>query len=309
MSVSSCTLIDDSFSFSDGKATYTQTYRIKCSDPADTGLDAVDGATSALPDALPIPYATHPDDPAAFAKQFGPTKRMSRDNARCFHEVDVQFGPLDSTNDEWDGRDDPLTRPVRITPYTEDIEEVVEQGWTDVALPGIGLAIDDFAVISNAAGKEPGTPLTQTRRLSGLRFTINVATLADAQDLRADFENKLNDATFYDALLRTVLCRTVDISEEMLAGSGASYHEVSFNTVYREEGWSVPIVNRGYEFLNDDDELQMAREDDDNPKSPLVTEPCNLDLDGTRIPAGTIGTSIPWRINDEADFSDMGVGG
>jgi hypothetical protein len=312
MSVTSCHAINDSFAFQDGKATYTVTYRIKTDDPTNTGRQACDGAVSASPDPLPVPYQTFSlngdSDANAVAKSFR-TNRQDITNARCYHEVTVEFGPEDSDK-QWDNRDDPTTRPVRIEAYGEEVEEIVEEGWNEEELSGLGVdgAPDTLGAIVNAAGKEPGSPITKKRLIPGLRFKINVPDLATGVGLRADYLHKLNDAPFYDASIGCAFVSNIDIGPEQ-TGGGSSYREVTFDILNDENGFSIPLVNRGYEFLNASGDLQLAREDDTDMRSKLVSEPINLELDGTRTPAGERGTVINWRIYDFADFSGMGIGG
>jgi hypothetical protein len=316
MAVTSCTLVDDWCGLHDRQFTYGAKYRVKTDTRNDAALEVLLGAASASPDALPAYFSTYSlngsSDPNAFAQDYDP-KRIKQDGTLGrLWEITVNWGPLENPSDDFTTNDNPITRPVRIEPYSEEIEEVVEEGWCEDNLPGIGVTAGDFVPIVNPAGQEPGTPLTRPRRIGGLKFIINVATIADYNDLRDEFENMLNSATFYDAPAKTVLCRTIDCSPEMFAG-GTSYREVSICTLFREEGWAVPLVNRGYKYLGEVEAtttlIQATEWSEEKNRRVPVAEPVNLELDGTATPDGQVGTVTHWRINGTAVFSGMGVGG
>lgn len=328
MAVTSSHLLDDWCDLADRKFTYGAKYRVKTNDREDPALEVLIGAALATPDPVPSYFATFAlngsSDPNAFAQTFSPRRVATGEEgaAGMTWEITVGWAPMENPDDDWTTGENPLTRQVRIDDYSEEIEEIVEQGWVEVALPGAGGGLDvgDFHPICNSAGQQPDAPLTRPRRLTGLKFTINVATLSAAKALQAAFENKLNDATFYGGAEKTVLCRSIEISAEMLAG-GVSYREVSICVLFREEGWAVPLVNRGYKHLMDLPGVLFASEEPtvtklveavvwnrDQKRNVPAAEPVNLDGDGYLLPEGALGTVAPWRVNDLADFSGMGVG-
>lgn len=316
MSVTSCTLIDDSTSLDkEGNFTHTAKYRVTCDARNDTGLEVLLGAASSSPDPIPSFKASFTlngaTDPNSFAQSFKASRDKADQKARDWI-VEVEWSPSEGDpDDDWTNDQDPLTRPVRINIDAEEVQVIVEEGWNEEELEGIGRDADTFGPITNAAGQEPGTPLMKGRRIPVLVFRYNVANLAAAVSLILTYEDRLNSDTFYGAPEGTALVRSITCSEVQYAGETA-YREVEIRVAIFDQGWSYAMVNRGYEYLREVESetvLTLARKKDENNVMQLVSEPINLELDGTRTPDGDIGTVINWRTREKVAFSGMGVGG
>lgn len=319
MAVSSCTLIDDGCDLdSEGNFTHWAQYRVICDSRQDTGLEVLLGAALSSPDPIPSFKTSFSlngsSDPNAFAQSFK-AKRENVKDAAARWIVDVSWSPSNGDpDDDWTTSEDPLSRPPRINIDAEEVQVIVEEGWNEEALTGGsggGRAADTFGPICNAAYQEPGTPLVQPRRIPVLVFRFNVADLSDVVTLINTYEDRLNSDTFYGAPEGTCLVRSIVGSDDMFAGE-THYREVEIRIAIFDQGWSYAMVNRGYEYLLDSGDswsLVMARKADEEGVLQLVTEPVNLELDGTRTPDGEIGTIIHWRTRPKVAFSGMGIGG
>lgn len=310
MAVISSRVIDEGCDVADRAYSYWATYEVKTDSRTFASRDILDEAVSALPNPIPVYMASYSlfgaSDPNAFAQKFT-AKRRSVDDSSTIWRIQVEwFLPDGDPDDDHNSDSDPLLRPVRIDGDEEEVEEVVERGWNEEALPGIGRAADTYDVICNGAGKEPGTPLTKPRRLPVLVFTKNFATLAEIMTLAATYVDKLNNATFYGAPAGKAIVRSIRPSEVMHAGN-TKYREATIRVAFNDEGWSFEMFNRGYEHLNDTGALVMAEEKDKNNKMRLVTEPINLKLDGKKAAPGEFSV-INWRTSAKVNLAGLGVG-
>lgn len=317
MSVTSCTLIDDGCDLDkEGNFTHWAKYRVLCDSRQDTGLEVLLGAALSSPDPIPSFKSSYSlngsTDSNAFAQSFKAAREIVKDAASRW-VVDVSWSPSDGDpDDDWTTAEDPLARPVRINIESEEVQVVVEEGWNEVALPGISRAANTFGPIVNAAGKEPGTPLTKGRRIPVLVFRYNVADLDAVVALILGFEDRLNDDDFYGAPEGTALVRSIVGSDDMFAGE-THYREVEIRVAIFDLGWSYAMVNRGYEYVDTfASELSWIAATVVNKETggrETVAEPVNLTLDGLVSAPGDMGTVIPWRTREKVDFAGLGVGG
>lgn len=315
MAVTSCHCIATGGSLGgDAEFTHTATYRVICDDRQMTAMGVLFGAATASPDPIPswkASFALFGDsDPNAFAQKFTPRYEKQDGSARIWL-VDVEWSPSDNPDDDWTNEEDPTLRPVLIDGDEEEVQEICEEGWNEETLTGLSRAADTFGPIQNAAGKEPGTPLIKAVRVPVLVFRKNfkddgTSALAQIMTLANGYVDKLNDGTFYGAPAGKAIVRSIKPSEEMIAG-GIKYRTATIRVAAYDKGWSFPMVNRGYEYL-DSGELKLATKPDSEGVDQLVSEPVNLELDGSLTADGSVGTVINWRTSAKVDFAGLGVG-
>lgn len=318
--------IDNDWSLGDRKHRYSAKYRVTTDTRAMSGLAVAILAQSATPDPLPAYFASYAlygaSDPSALAQDFSGSTPDPDKHATVWI-FSVGWRPLEGDqDDDHTSQDNPLDRPLRIRVDQEEVEELVENGYNDDALPNVNLpgetggrAADTFGPICNSAGQQPDTPLTRPRKIDVLVIRKNFATIDEIVALRNAFNGKLNNATFYGAPARKALCRSITMSDEMSAG-GVEYREAEFQIAGDPNGFSIPLVNCGWKHFNDDLDLVEAKVLDKEATEEAgsdvfvpVSEPVNLDLDGKKVADGETGTSLGWRVNDLADFSGLGIGG
>ena len=298
-----------------GEFTHSAVYRVVCDNRTMTAMGVLFGAATASPDPIPswkASFALFGDsDPNAFANKFTASYEKA-DGSNRIWSVSVEWGPAADPDDDWTNDQDPTLRPVRIDGDEEEVQEICEEGWNEEALTGLSRAADTYGPIQNAAGKEPGTPLMKAVRIPVLVFRKNfknggTSALAQIMTLATNFVDKLNNSTFYGAPEGKAIVRSIRPSEEMQAG-GVKYREATIRVAFYDKGWSFPMVNRGYEYLNSSGDLTLATKPDDTGAEQLVSEPVNLELDGSLTADGAVGTVINWRTSEKVAFSGLGVG-
>lgn len=306
MGVESSKCIKNGFSFADRKSSYTAVYEVMTDDRTMDGKSVVAGAQSSSPDPVPAAFATFSlfggSDANAFCQEIT-AEQPEPANKACKWHVSVKWFPIDGDpEDDTTNQDNPLTRPLRFHSTTEDIMEVVENGWNVEELSFKSRAADTYGPIYNAVGDRPGTPLVRPRKAQVLVITKNFATLAEIMALQRNFVDKLNSSSFYGAGKGKAIVRDITPSQEMFAG-GTAYREAEFHIAGYEKGWNFPLVNRGFNYAKDDAKLPITKDG-----GALVAEPELLELDGTLTAPGDLGTVINWRLSDYANFSGMGIG-
>jgi hypothetical protein len=316
MAILWCRLLDDSADVGDRQFSYSAVYEVKSDSRTDTGRAILNGAVSAAPDPIPVHMASYSlngsSDPSAFAQTYKARRRRSVDESGCLWRIDVDWFAKDGDpDDDSTSEDNPLLRPVRINIECEEIQEIVEVGWNEEALTGLGRDADEFGPIVNSAGKEPGSSLMEGKRCPVLIFRRNVANLAAGVSLMLSYDNRINDAPFYGAPAGKALVRQITLSDEQTEG-GVKFREVEIRVAIYDKGWTYPMVNRGYEYIDlwssELTRIEATVFDKESRRWRPVAEPINLTLAGLPTPAGAMGSVTHWRTREKADFSGLGVG-
>lgn len=307
MGVQSSKCIKNGFSFSDRKKSHTAVYEVRTDDRTMAGEDVVAGAQASSPDPVPAAFATFAlfggSDANAFCQEITAEQPEPVNAAQKWH-VNVKWFPIEGDpEDDTTNADDPLSRPLRFHSTTEEILEIVENGWNVEELPFLSRAPDTYGPIVTAVGDRPGTPLVRPRKAQVLIITKNFATLAEILALQDAFVDKLNQSPFYGAPKGKAIVRDIIPSQEMFAG-GTAYREAEFYIAAYRKGWNFPMVNRGFNYAKDGAKLPITKDG-----ATLVAEPELLELDGTLTPSGALGTVINWRLSEYAEFAGMGIGG
>lgn len=320
MSVVSSHCVDDWLQLADRKFSYGATYRVVTDSRNDAALEVLLGAVSATPHPVPAHFASYSlfgsSDSSAFAQTYDVKRIKDGEEGKLgkYWLVTVGWALPDKADDDATSQEDPLSRPVRYNVEREEMQVIVEEGWNEEELPALGRAEETLGPIVNAAGGEPGTPLTKTIRVPVLVARKNFATLEEVVAIQQAYEDKLNDGDFFGAPEKTALVREVTISDELFGG-GIEYREATFRIAIFHDGWSIPLVNRGYrhwKILDGDEEPTLIEAkvwDEVEGREVPSAEPVNLELDGFKTPDGEIGTVINYRVHDTASFAGMGIGG
>jgi hypothetical protein len=284
-------------------------YRIVTDDRSMSAYTVISEATSATPDPFPDYFSTY--------NLFGET-----DNSSFMQEADCR--PLDEKNasvwlakavwspikgtestDNHTSREDPLSRPVRYGLEWEEISIPVEKGWNQVELSGLSRSVNTFGPIQNAAGQEPSSPILKTKRIPVIVAKKNYASLGTINAIEQTYGDGLNSDTFYGYSAGECLFRGINASEQKYEG-GTAYYEGSIRIACQKGGWDYEMVNRGWKYLDNGELKECTVSDKDGNKVP-VSEPANLELDGSQTPDGAIGTVIPWRHRPLVAFSGLGI--
>lgn len=309
MSVVSSSLINEWSELSDRVRKYYATYDVVTDDRDMSIKDAVAGAQSASPDAVPAYFATYSllgdTDVNAFCQTIKGKRKSPADVTRI--TVDVEWFPItgDPSNTTTNS-DNPLTVPIEQWVEWEEIQVPVDEGWNEEALTGISRAADILGPIQDAAGGEPSAPIMKAKKIPVLATQKNYATWQEITAIALTFADSLNDATFYGAPEGEALYRGAEISRRQYAG-GTSYYTGVHRVAFLGGGWSFAMVNRGWAYLDGGVLKQATIKDSDDNDVP-VSSPINLELDGTRTADGDVGTIIHYRTSPKLAFSGIGIG-
>lgn len=309
MAVTKCELVNNSLRLSGREFVYSARFRITSDTRNMAAYDVLNGATSSTPNPFPSYFATYSllgdSDPSAFMQEVD--IQQIDDNNTSVWMATATWSPIKGA-DNADGhtsRQNPLLRPTIYSREWEEISIPVERGWNEQALNGIGRAADTLGPIQNAAGQEPSTPIMKTKRIPVIVAEKNYANLAAIDAIETTFGDSLNDATYQGYAAGECLFRGISASRPKYEG-GTEYYTGTIRIACQKGGWSYEMVNRGFKFL-DGGELKEATIKDTLGQEVPVTEPVNLELDGSRTADGAVGTVINYRHRPEVDFSTIGV--
>lgn len=308
MSVISSNLLDDWGSLRQGNYTHGARYDVETNDHTDAAVAVIVQSQSALPDPVPAYMSTFAlngsADASAYCKSIVARRHASK---RTKWTVEVEWSVLEGDDPANDvtSQDDPLTVPVKYWLEREEFQEPLTEAWNETALPGIGRSIDTLGPIQNAAGQEPSSAYMRTVRVPVLVAQKNYATLQELITLNRNFDDAISSDVFYGAPAGEAIYRGTEISQPQYAG-GTQYYVGTTRVAFREGGWSLPLVNRGWKFLSGGQLQEATTKDADGNQVP-VSEPINLELDGSRTPDGQVGTTILYRVNRKVAFSGLGI--
>lgn len=310
MSVVSSHAIDDSASIQDGKISHAAKFRVKTDAPDDPAIVAIVGSQSALPDPTPAYFSTFALNGSADANAFCKSIKATRaraDSDRRTWLVDVSWSPLEGqdASDDTTSEDDPLLKPVKYWVEWEEIQVVVEEAWNVEALPGISRSPDTKGPVQNGAGQELSSGLTRPIRVPVLAAQKNYATLQEIIALGLSFDDSVSSDEYYGADPGKSAFRGIECSQPQYGG-GIEYYSGIIRVAFREDGWNIPIVNRGWKYLDAGKLKEATVKNADNEDVP-VAEPINLELNGTRTADGSVGTVINYRVSREIAYSGLGI--
>ena len=311
MTVTSCSIVYNDFELVDREFVYSARYQIETDDRSMSAYDVISQATSASPDNFPDYFDTY-----SLYGQTDNSSFMQRASCRPMDEInsstwiaEATWSPMKGTesSDTHTSRENPLTRAVIYSREWEEISIPVEQGWNEEALTGLvpARAADTFGPIQNAAGQEPSTPIMKTKRIPVIVAEKNYSTLAQIDAIEKSFGDSLNDATYATYAEGECLFRGISASRAKFEG-GQQFYTGTIRIACQKGGWSYAMVNRGFKYL-DGGVLKEATIEDDSGNEVPVSEPVNLELDGTRTADGAVGTVINYRHRPKVDFSTIGV--
>lgn len=309
MIVEECKIVSNSMQFTNRELTYTARYRIKTDSRDGAAGDVLSKATGVGPNPFPDDFSTFSlyghDDPSAFMQRAkcDPLDDMTT----SIWIADATWSPLkgSETKDKHTSREDPLSRDVIYALEWEEITLPVEQAWNVEELTGISRVADTFGPIQNAAGQEPSTPIVKTKRLPVVVAEKNYATLADINAIEQGFGDSLNDAVLFGYAKGECLFRGINASKAKFEG-GVQFYTGAIRIACQRAGWNYEMVNRGWKYLDSGD-LKEATVKDANGNRVPVSEPINLELDGSKTADGDIGTVIKYRHRPFVDFGILGI--
>lgn len=310
MTVLSCSCTDNSLRLQNREFIYSATYRILTDDRAMAAYNVLDGAALSSPHAFPSYFSTYALFDDADASSFMKDVTIDQDakNATVWTAT-ATWSPIKGASeaDAHTSRTDPIIRPVIYSREWEEIQIPVEEGWNQEGLPGIGRTANTFGPIQNAAGQEPSTPIIKSKRIPVVVAKKNFTTLDEIDQLERNFGDSLNDRAYLGYAKGECLFRGMSVSEPKFEG-GTSYFTAVIRIACQRGGWNYEMVNRGWKYLDIAGELAEAKvKDPDTGENVPVSEPINLELDGTRTPDGSIGTIINWRHHPYVNFDQIGV--
>lgn len=309
MTVIRCELVTNDVQLASREFTYSGKFRITTDDRSMSAFDVLNQATLVGPNPFPAYFATYLlygiSDPSAFM-QAADCRQLS-DNEASTWIANATWSPIkdNEETDDHTSRENPLNRPVVYYREWEEISVPIEKAWNETALTGIGRAVETLGPIQNAAGQEPSTPIMTTKRIPIYVAEKNYATQAEIDDLERTYGNTLNNGNYGQYSAGECLFRGVSSSKPRYEG-GQRYFTGTIRIAAQRGGWTFAMVNRGFKVL-EGGVLKEATVQDKNGKQVPVSEPVNLELDGSKTPDGQIGTIIDYRLQEKTDFSAIGV--
>lgn len=160
--------------------------------------------------------------------------------------------------------------------------------------------------LQTEAGEDPLGPLTTSARhafdppplkdATRLTLSVNKVLATFPDDLAVDFQDAVNDGTFYGRPAGTVKC--VGITGENFFEAGAQFYDISFEFEIRAEGWLLsPMDQDTRNVLN-----QLIVDNTGNSGTPWK-------LDGSGMPAAADADPVfrRYRVYPLKDFSELGI--
>lgn len=198
---------------------YSATYIVNA--PATASLLAIQTASGFVPF-----VTTWPDDPTARCKSVSPRHIEGR-----VWEVDVECDTSVDENDD----ENPLNEPMVRT-------------WSSVEYDTYPYRDADGVVIANSAGQLFRDSVSVPVAYGVLSIQRNEAEF----DYRTaiGYSNKLNQAGFYGAAAKKVLCKPISASEQHK--NGISYASVTYTFYFADDDhdWAVDVLDHGSYYLN-----------------------------------------------------------
>lgn len=185
--------------------------------------------------------------------------------------VTVQYGPPEGFEEE-DDNPNPLLRPVKYWVETETFSKVFEKDLDGKAiLNGIGRALD------------PAYEDDDSRDILCARF--NIETLGEVRALKSQYNRSFNSDDFYGHPPKHVKMQRI-VSGEQQTENDISFYPTTLRMAARdtEEGsWEVELLNQGMAYFKSPGDEEPTNK---LPNGEIITEPVNLNEDGTLVAKG-----------------------
>lgn len=274
---------EDTGSWSRDGNSYTERYKVACSDKLSSGEVLSAGRTLS---ALPQPYAPYLWDATAYVTTVGLDKGEDDYN----WVATASYGPL----------------PAGQTATTNPLQEkpVITWGFSDYDL--VADKDNSGALVKNSAGDPFDPPLTETFSFLTLSITRNVTAVGYNPLTARDYKNSVNSAdctvagitiTNGDGLLK-------DYSMEPKTTNGVSFIQEKIGILIsdREGRWARKILDAGlYEMVNG----KRTRIQDDNGQD--VVSPVKLNGAGAKAANGAAPTWLTWNLKKQRSWAGLNL--
>lgn len=295
-----------------GRRTYEVSWEVTTNDPTDSPLEVLTIARTL--GGINNPVAGRgaaysfggSSDLGSFARRFSVAK-LDAPNSLTKWVVTAHYGPVEDGETQTQLQQvNPLLWPTQF--WINWVEEQVplEKARNVDAMDQITRPALTEGPVVNAAGQEFTTPAMKTVFHPIINAQKNYATLEEIYELNADFQGTTNDSTIFDGLFppRTVRFLTAESGQIQNVGSTFYYTgvirlEVNLKT------WDREILNIGYKSLEDGVLTTIQIPDEDDVLEP-VSEPVQLNADGTRGDDETAANYIKYRDLEDAQYDDPG---
>lgn len=224
-----------------------------------------------------------------------------RDEKRSQFVITGEYSTPEPGSTGSDNNVDPIARPAKAWLEFETETTLVAEGYLKTALSSItSRPIDSFGPFINAAGKRWEDAVFEDRQQVYYVQQKNFRTLDEVYALVTTYDHSVNKDVFLGFPKHCVKFSGMTTSPPM-EENGIVYYQAILRLGLKREPWYLEAVNSGTMQWDAGEGKAVEITENGAP----ISEPANLDLDGTRLDEDALATTIQYLTRTEVNYAPL----